>query len=136
MSYEGGADLKPASAGVNEVAPGKGYTVPEELKELVLTATNPGDVPVKERNKLYAAMGRLFEAVSKGKPRFSISPAQLARYTEAKADTNLMFPLLQEWVKDTTCAQVEVAERHRVTKSIYSDKSYGFYTMLDLKIKF
>ena len=90
------------------VPPGDGYQIPEGLKQLVLKAEGSAEVPITERNRLYRAMGRVFEAVQNGRKGFpgslKITPAMVARHDEAKKkrEPQALFHLLQEWVKDTS----------------------------------
>ena len=90
------------------VPPGDGYQIPEGLKQLVLKAEGSAEVPITERNRLYRAMGRVFEAVQNGRTGFpgslKITPAMVARYDEAKKarSPGALFHFLQEWVKDTS----------------------------------
>ena len=90
------------------VPPGDGYQIPEGLKQLVLKAEGSAEVPITERNRLYRAMGRVFEAVQNGRTGFpgalKITPAMVARYDEAKKarSPGALFHFLQEWVQDTS----------------------------------
>ena len=82
-------------------------------------------------------MGRLFDAAANGKHPLNIKPEVVARYVEDKASGDgKLFWLLKEWVSDTTCANVTVAESHRYTERTYADKQYGTYTKLDMEIHF
>ena len=103
-----GVDAPPAGQPPAVVPPGDGYQIPEELKQMILKAAGPSDLPIKERNRLYSAMGRVFKAVQDGRTGFpgslKITPAMVAKYNEAKSTRSpgALFQLLQEWSKDTS----------------------------------
>ena len=84
------------------------YKVDPEVVKMVVDASVPKDISVKERNKLYAAMGRSTKSDA-------IPPAALARYTTDRADPCLMFRMLQEWVQDPSWGSVTITEEHRRT---------------------
>ena len=81
------------------------YRVDPELLKLVVDATCPKDVPLKERNKLYAALGRAAKLEA-------CPPAALARYTKDRQDPTKMFKLLKEWVLDPSWGKVTLHEEH------------------------
>lgn len=97
----GGAEQAGVPRGPNK-AP---YKVDPELLKLVVDASCPGDVPVKERNKLYAALGRAAKMEA-------CPPAALARYTKDRQDPTNMFKLLKEWVLDPCWGKVQLREEH------------------------
>ena len=70
------------------------------------------EIPTKERNKLYSAMGRMFEAATNGKNPQNIHAAVLARYAEEKNSPACYFGFLKQWCNDTTCANITFNEHH------------------------
>ena len=105
-----------------------------EVKELIAKALGPGDIPVKLRNKLYAAMDRMMKAAEAG--RKEISGAVLARFAEDKKDKNKMFFFLQEWCNDTSCGSLRVTEEHVHKSYKYSESAYMWITPPELKLRF
>jgi len=99
------------AGGLSNAGVPRGPTKPKslldpELIKRVVDASCPTDVPIKDRNKLYAAMGRSVKGDS-------VPAACVARYTTERQTTNGMFKLLQEWVQDPTWGKVTVLESHR-----------------------
>ena len=81
-----------------------GYKIDDETKSLVLAAECITDVPTKARNRLYAAMGRVFDAAANGRNPLNIQPAVVARYVDEKGSQATSFKMLKEFVADTSCA--------------------------------
>ena len=104
------------------------------LKALVV-----GDINVKLRNKLYAAMKRIMSGVEAGK--HYVPGAVCARYAEAvkkgKSRTSQdMFFLLKEFVVDPTCLSIKFEERHVREWVKYSCQEYVWVTRTECIIRF
>lgn len=120
----------PSSEASSRTPPSKApYLVDPEVKDRVLKALEASDVDVKIRNKLYAAMGRALDQPW-------IPGAVLARWAEDSKDRKRKFAFLQEWVQDTAFGKVVVEERHVVLASTYEEQQYGWFTKMDLMVKF
>ena len=81
----------------------------------MLNAMVVGEINLKLRNKLYAAMKRVMSGVDSGK--HYVPGAVCARYAESvkkgKSRTSQdMFFLLKEFVVDPTCLGIKFEERH------------------------
>ena len=72
---------------------------------LVMSATSSLDVPVKVRNKLYAALARAL-----AKP--NVSDKVLARWSEDQEASASKFQFLKEWCKDTNFGEITITETH------------------------
>ena len=59
----GGGEIVPAE----DLRRTEAYHIPDDLKSMVVQATQPNEIPVRDRNRLYAAMGRLFDKAAEGK---------------------------------------------------------------------
>ena len=109
------------------------YTIALELLQKVLNATSPADIPVKERNKVYAAMGR--ECGEAGKA----PPAILAKYAEARYDKSQMFLLLKEWAQcsyDKDWASMDIKEEHIRKSTHFKAMEWEWLTKADVYIKY
>ena len=113
-----------------------GYKIDEETKSLVLAAECSTDVPIKVRNRLYAAMGRVFDAAANGRNPLNIQPAVVARYVDEKGSQAASFKMLKEFVADTSCATMTFDEKHVLSSERYMDKQYERLTQLDLEIRY
>ena len=94
-----------STAGVAKGPTKAPYKIDPALVQQVVDASCPKDIDVKQRNKLYAAMGRAAQSDA-------VPPTALARYTQDRQDPTKMFTLLQEWVKDPCWGTVQVREEH------------------------
>ena len=97
---------------------------------MVLEATDSNDISPAIRNKLYLGLGRQLK-----RDEETMDGAILARYAEDKAGNNL-FPFLQEWVADTSFAEVVVFERHIAESATYKITEWGWYTQADVYAQF
>ena len=99
-----------ATAGTPKIATASGhvYKMDPALVDQVLKATDSSAVSVKDRNKLYAALGR---AVN----RDGCPPEVLAKYTKDRQDPTKMFLLLKEWVADPSFGKITIHEEHTRT---------------------
>mgnify|MGYP001307863007 CR=1 FL=1 len=113
-----------------------GYKIDEETKSLVLAAECSTDVPIKVRNRLYAAMGRVFDAAANGRNPLNIQPAVVARYVDEKGSQAASFKMWKEFVADTSCATMTFDEKHVLSSERYMDKQYERLTQLDLEIRY
>ena len=105
----------------------------------VLEAAQPSDLDVKVRNKLYAAMERVFNNADAEKVH--VSGAVCARYAEnvkkAKSRSRQdLFFMLKEFVADPTCLTMKFTEKH-VRESIkFSSSEYAWVTRVECMIMF
>lgn len=76
-------EVVPAAAAESQLATFQ-YKVNEDDAKLVASAQSVADIPIKVRNKLYAAMGRAFAGAEAGK--FYIPPDAVSRYVEASSE--------------------------------------------------
>ena len=113
-----------------------GYKIDDETQSLVLAAECSTDVPIKVRNRLYAAMGRVFDAAANGRNPLNIQPSVVARYVDEKGSQAASFKMLKEFVADTSCATMTFDEKHVLSSERYMDKQYERLTQLDLEIRY
>ena len=113
-----------------------GYKIDEETKSLVLAAECSTDVPIKVCNRLYAAMGRVFDAAANGRNPLNSQPAVVARYVDEKGSQAASFKLLKEFAADTSCDTMTFDEKHVISSERYMDKQYERLTQLDLELMY
>ena len=92
----------------------------------VLSAEGSLDVPVRCRNRLYAALGRMIRS-----DRVSNDFVQRWQ-TAQEGGANAKFEFLQTWAKDTTGAEVCLAERFSRESKEESKEGFEWYTKYDL----
>ena len=105
------------------------YKLSAEDRAVVLKATSSKDVPIRTRNKLYAALGRFL-----GKPGVPASVVKSWESAEAKGPHG-KFEFLQTWAKDTSGGEVKLTERHETTTNEYDGHEYGWVTKWDLYLQ-
>jgi hypothetical protein len=95
-------------------------------RALVLAARSSKDVPVKVRNKLYAALNRF---VANGK----LGPDVLAAWEAAEAKgPHGKFEFLQQWASDTSGGNVSLQETHSIISEDGEASSWVWVTKYDL----
>ena len=106
-----------------------GYKLTSEDYALVMSATSSLDVPVKVRNKLYAALARAL-----AKP--NVSDKVLARWSEDQEASASKFQFLKEWCKDTNFGEITITETHIRKSEAVKELTMGYYTQVDLELKY
>mgnify|MGYP003346170363 CR=1 FL=1 len=97
-------------------------------RALILDAKDSKDVPVKLRNKLYAALNRFLTS-----PRVTKSVAEAWKNAADKGHHS-KFEFLQTWARDTSGGQVELEEVHRRESTDKDELMYSWITKYDLYI--
>ena len=108
---------------------GKGfYHMSTEDRAAVLTAADATEVPIKLRNKLYAALGRLV----KGDPK-KISADFIAKWATAEHEGNeSKFSFLQAWAQDTSGAAVLMSDKFSKSVVETDEVAFAWVTKFDL----
>ena len=108
------------------------YNISPKLKEQVLQAASSSDVPIKERNKLYAALNRAMENF-----KDDLDPRIIAKWAAASdAKEDGKFSFLQEWVSDPQFGRVSLSEIRIQKTKTYQDTQYVWMTRADLYTKY
>ena len=110
-------------------ADGLGYKINPDDMEIIMSAGSSIDVPVKLRNKLYAALNRALQ-----KP--NVSDHVMARWSEDHNNATNKFTFLKEWCKDTDFGQVDVSESHIKKSEKSKEMTLGYYSQMDLELKY
>ena len=104
------------------------YKMSAEDRMAILSAKDSSEVPVKVRNRLYAALGRLVKSAS-----HRVSPAFLQKWQAAQAAGNeTKFSFLQTWARDTTGSEVVMSERFTRATTESNKEKYSWVTKYDL----
>ena len=108
---------------------GKGfYHMTTEDRTALLTAADSTDVPIKLRNKMYAALGRLVKQGTK-----KVSADFIAKWKLAEDEGNeSTFVFLQPWAQDTSGAALVMSEKFSKAVVETDEVSYTWVTTLDL----
>ena len=125
----GNRQIVASSPAADGTGAGGGYKVSPDEMQLIMGAESSIDVPVRLRNKLYAALNRALL-----KP--NVSDHVLARWSEDQNSSTNKFVFLQEWCKDTTFGQVIISESHIKKSEKVKEMTLGYYTQLDLEMKY
>ena len=102
------------------------YNLSADDRAVVLKAKSSKDVPIKTRNKLYAALGRFLD-----KPSVPAAVAKTWENAETKGPHG-KFELLQQWAKDTSGGTVKLTEKHNNLTDDYDDTEWSWMTKWDL----
>ena len=106
----------------------------------ILAALAPGDVNLKLRNKLYAALKRIMMMAENEKVH--VPGAVVARYHEAVKSSkgvkgpNALWNLMKEWCQDTTCAKVSFSEHHVRESMKYATTEWMWITRIECIVMF
>ena len=86
------------------------YQLDANDRAIILGANKPQDVPLKMRNRLYAAINRF---VTSDK----ITDHVLKQWEKASATNGGKFDFLVDWAKNTDGSEVKIVETHERTKN-------------------
>ena len=104
------------------------YNLSAEDRTAVLTAADSAGVPIKLRNKLYAALDRLVKQGPK-----KISADFIAKWQRAEMEGNeSKFVFLQTWAQDTSGAAIVMSERFSKSATETDEVSWTWVTKFDL----
>ena len=102
---------------------GSDYSVPEDVRSQVLSASEADDVEYAERKKLYAALNRRTTLMP---------PAVLARWSSDGLANKKKFLFLQEWVSaGCDFGKVTVTEEQKRTATTENRKITRWVTKVD-----
>jgi hypothetical protein len=104
------------------------YKMSADERALILAAKDSKEVPIKTRNKLYAALNRFLES---SKVTKSVADAWKAA---SEKGHHGKFEFLQQWAKDTSGGNVELTETHSKVTEDRDDVQYTWVTRCDLYI--
>ena len=104
------------------------YKMTADERALILDARGSKDVPIKLRNKLYAALNRFLAS-----PRVTRSVADAWKNAADKGHHS-KFEFLQTWARDTSGGQVELEEVHRRESTDKDELMYSWITKYDLYV--
>ena len=106
------------------------YHMSTEDRTALLTAADSTEVPIKLRNKLYAALGRLVKQGPK-----KISADFIAKWQRAEMEGNeSKFVFLQTWAQDTSGAAIVMSERFSKSATETDEVSWTWVTKFDLYV--
>ena len=135
---EGGLEPSPVSGSGSappEVADEPGsintaliYKMTADERASILDAKDSKDVPIKLRNKLYAALNRFLTS-----PKVTRSVAEAWKNAADKGHHS-KFEFLQTWARDTSGGQVALEELHRKESTDTDELLYSWITKYDLYI--
>jgi len=95
-----------------------------ELASSISSAASPGDVPVKDRNRLYAALNRAME-------RPGVPGGVLASWAAAASEKDGKFLFLKKWIADPTFGFVKATEKQSSAKQTFNGGEYIWATRMD-----
>ena len=100
------------------------YHMSTEDRTALLTAADSTEVPIKLRNKLYAALGRLVKQGTK-----KISAEFIAKWKLAEDEGNeSKFVFLQSWAQDTSGVALVMSEKFSKAVVETEEVSYTWVT--------
>ena len=105
------------------------YNISTEVRDLILAAASPGDIPKAERNKVYEGLRRLMTSHPDEVP----APV-LARYNADK-ENGKIFSFVKDWAKDLTFGTMVCHETHVMNNDKWAEQEYEWYTEQDLQLK-
>ena len=108
------------------------YQVPLADKIAFQQAKSAKEVPVNIRNRCYGGLDRYIKAAEAG--RRQLNPDVITRYYTEKAAGN-MFSLVKEFVADTSCNKITIAETHETRIQNTNEEQYEWVTKHDLEIR-
>ena len=104
------------------------YHMTTEDRTALLTAADSTEVPIKLRNKLYVALGRLVKQGTK-----NISAEFIAKWKLAEDEGNeSKFVFLQSWAQDTSGAVVLLNEKFSTSVAETDEVAFAWATKFDL----
>jgi len=96
----------------------------KELAAAISSAAAPGDIPVKDRNRLYAALNRSMD-------RPGVPGGVLAAWAAAANEKDGKFLFLKKWIADPTFGFVKAFEKQSSAKQTFNGGEYVWATKMD-----